>query len=504
MTYILALDQGTSSSRALVYDAAGALVGSAQQSIDSTYPQDGWVEQDPAMIWSSILAVGRQAIADANIAPAAITGIGITNQRETTLLWERETSRTLYNAIVWQDRRSAAYCETLAQRRYPAGQADGQDVAELIQHTTGLIIDPYFSSTKLAWLLDQTDADRNRARRGELCFGTVDSFLVWHLTNGARHVTDATNASRTQLFDIAQQCWSEPLLDLFNVPTAILPEVLDCIADFGIAAPEWFGAPIPIFGIAGDQQAALIGQACFDAGMSKSTYGTGCFVMTHTGEEISRSSQQLLSTVAYRIDGKPSYALEGSIFVAGVAIQWLRDQLGLIEHAADTAEAFARTQGETHGVYVVPAFTGLGAPYWQPQARGLITGLTLDSDKDHLITAFLQSVAYQTRTLLDAMAADGAPVTTLRVDGGMVVNEAFCQFLCDVLDVPVQRPADVETTVRGAGVLAAIGAGLFADLQEAAALWRLGADFVPTMPMAKRQALLAGYARAVAQTLTVT
>ena len=504
MTYILALDQGTSSSRALVYDAAGTVVGSAQQSIDSTYPQDGWVEQDPAMIWSSILAVGRQAIADANIAPAAITGIGITNQRETTLLWERETSRTLYNAIVWQDRRSAAYCETLAQRRYPAGQADGQDVAELIQHTTGLIIDPYFSSTKLAWLLDQTDADRNRARRGELCFGTVDSFLVWHLTNGARHVTDATNASRTQLFDIAQQCWSGPLLDLFNVATAVLPEVLDCIADFGIAAPEWFGASIPIFGIAGDQQAALIGQACFEAGMSKSTYGTGCFVMTHTGEAISRSSQQLLSTVAYRIDGKPSYALEGSIFVAGVAIQWLRDQLGLIQHAADTAEAFARTQGETHGVYVVPAFTGLGAPYWQPQARGLITGLTLDSDKDHLITAFLQSVAYQTRTLLDAMAADGAPVTTLRVDGGMVVNEAFCQFLCDVLNMPVQRPADVETTVRGAGVLAAIGAGLFADLQEAAALWRLGADFVPTMPMAKRQALLAGYARAVAQTLTVT
>lgn len=501
MTYILALDQGTSSSRALVYDAAGALVGSAQQSIDSTYPQDGWVEQDPAMIWSSILAVGRRAIAVANIAPAAITGIGITNQRETTLLWERETSRTLYNAIVWQDRRSAAYCETLAQRRYPAGQADGQDVAELIQHTTGLIIDPYFSSTKLAWLLDQTDADRNRARRGELCFGTVDSFLVWHLTKGTHHVTDATNASRTQLFDIAQQSWSDPLLELFNVPAAVLPRVLDCVADFGIADPEWFGAAIPILGIAGDQQAALIGQACFTEGMSKSTYGTGCFVMTHTGDEISRSSQQLLSTVAYRIDGKPSYALEGSIFVAGVAIQWLRDQLGLIEHAADTAKAFARTQGETHGVYVVPAFTGLGAPYWQPQVRGLITGLTLDSDKDHLITAFLQSVAYQTRTLLDAMAADGAPVSTLRVDGGMVVNEAFCQFLCDLLDVPVQRPADVETTVRGAGVLAAIGAGLFANLAEAAALWQLGQDFAPAMPREQRQRLLKGYDQAVAQTL---
>ena len=504
MTYILALDQGTSSSRALVYDAAGSVVGSAQQSIESTYPKDGWVEQDPDMIWSSILTVGRQAIAAASIEPAAIVGIGITNQRETTLLWERETSRTLYNAIVWQDRRSAAYCEDLAAQGCPPGQTDGQDVATLIQQTTGLIIDPYFSSTKLAWLLDEVDPDRSRAQGGELCFGTVDSFLVWHLTKGAHHVTDATNASRTQLFDIAQQSWSDPLLELFNVPAAVLPRVLDCVADFGIADPEWFGAAIPILGIAGDQQAALIGQACFTAGMSKSTYGTGCFVMTHTGDEISRSSQQLLSTVAYRIDGKPSYALEGSIFVAGVAIQWLRDQLGLIEHAADTAEAFARTQGETHGVYVVPAFTGLGAPYWQPQARGLITGLTLDSDKDHLITAFLQSVAYQTQTLLDAMAADGAPVTELRVDGGMVVNEAFCQFLCDVLDVPVQRPADVETTVRGAGVLAAIGAGLFADLQEAAALWRLGAGFVPNMPMAKRQELLAGYARAVAQTLTAT
>ena len=501
MTYILALDQGTSSSRALVYDAAGSVVGSAQQSIESTYPSDGWVEQDPDMIWSSILTAGRQAIAQANIEPAAIVGIGITNQRETTLLWERETSRTLYNAIVWQDRRSAAYCEDLAAQGCPPGQTDGRDVATLIQQTTGLIIDPYFSSTKLAWLLDEVDPDRSRAQSDELCFGTVDSFLVWHLTKGANHVTDATNASRTQLFDVAQQSWSDPLLELFDVPAAVLPRVLDCVADFGTADPEWFGAAIPILGIAGDQQAALIGQACFTAGMSKSTYGTGCFVMTHTGDVISRSSQQLLSTVAYRIDGKPSYALEGSIFVAGVAIQWLRDQLGLIEHAAETADAFARTKGETNGVYVVPAFTGLGAPYWQPQARGLISGLTLDSDKDQIITAFLQSVAFQTRTLLDAMAADGAPVTTLRVDGGMVVNEAFCQFLCDVLDVPVQRPADVETTVRGAGVLAAIGAGLFADLAEAAALWQLGQDYAPAMPREQRQRLLKGYEEAGAQTL---
>lgn len=501
MTYILALDQGTSSSRALIYDAAGAVVGSAQHSIDSHYPQDGWVEQNPESIWASILQSGREAIAAAGVDPKDIAGIGITNQRETTLLWERETSQCLYDAIVWQDRRSAARCEALAQQRYPEGQGDGQPVSELIEHTTGLIIDPYFSSTKLAWLLDHADPQRQRALAGELCFGTVDSFLVWRLTKGARHVTDATNASRTQLFDIAAQAWSPQLLDLFNIPEAVLPQVLDCVADFGTADPEWFGAPIPIFGIAGDQQAALIGQACFEPGMSKSTYGTGCFVMTHTGSQIPRSSQRLLATVAYRIQGQTSYALEGSIFVAGVAIQWLRDQLGLIDHAAETADAFARTGGDTGGVYVVPAFTGLGAPHWQPSARGLITGLTLDSNKDHIITAFLQSVAYQTRTLLQAMAADGAPVSTLRVDGGMVVNDAFCQFLCDLLDVPVQRPDDVETTVRGAGVLAAMGAGLFANLQEASALWQLGQDFRPAMDDQRRKALVAGYEQAMAQVL---
>jgi glycerol kinase len=501
MTYILALDQGTSSSRALIYDAAGAVVGSAQHSIDSSYPQDGWVEQDPEAIWGTIVQAGREAIAAAGIEPSEIAGIGITNQRETSLLWDRATSQCPYSAIVWQDRRSAPRCEALAQQRYPQDQADGQLVSELIEHATGLIIDPYFSSTKVEWLLDRVDSERSRAAKGELCFGTVDSFLVWRLTKGARHVTDATNASRTQLFDIDQQAWSPALLDLFNIPSAVLPEVLDCVADFGTADPEWFGAPIPICGIAGDQQAALIGQACFEPGMSKSTYGTGCFVMTNTGSQIPRSSQRLLATVAYRIDDQPSYALEGSIFVAGVAIQWLRDQLGLIDHAADTADAFARTGGNTGGVYVVPAFTGLGAPHWQPQARGLIAGLTLDSNKDQIITAFLQSVAFQTRTLLQAMAADGAPVSTLRVDGGMVVNDAFCQFLCDLLDVAVQRPADVETTVRGAGVLAAIGAGLFTGLTEAAALWQLGADFAPAMADDHRQTLVSGYDRAVAQAL---
>lgn len=501
MTYILALDQGTSSSRALIYDNVGEVVASAQQGIQSTYPKDGWVEQDPEMIWSSILHVGREAIANAGIFAEDIAAIGITNQRETSVLWERQSGQALYNAIVWQDRRTAVQCQLIAEQRYPLADPEGQGVSDLITATTGLIIDPYFSSTKLAWLLNQVDAERQRASSGELCFGTIDSYLIWRLTQGARHVTDATNASRTQLFDIARQCWSQPLLEVFDVPAAVLPEVLDCVDDFGVADPQWFGAAIPIRGVAGDQQAALIGQACFEPGMSKSTYGTGCFVMTNTGDQIPRSTQNLLSTVAYRIDGQPCFALEGSIFVAGVAIQWLRDQLGLIDHAAQTAEAFERTGGDSAGVYVVPAFTGLGAPYWQPEARGLITGLSLDSDKDHIITAFLQSVAFQTRILLQAMSADGAPVSTLRVDGGMAVNDAFCQFLCDLLDVPVQRPADVETTVRGAGVLAAIGAGLFTNLQEAAALWQLGQDFAPEMPNKRRQLLAAGYDRAITQVL---
>ena len=497
LNYIMALDQGTSSSRAIIYDAAGEVVTVAQTDIDLFFPADGWVEQDPEQLWQSILTVGRQAIAQSGLAADAIKAIGITNQRETTLLWERATGNCVHNALVWQDRRTAPQCQQMAADTL----ADGKPVAQSISDITGLIIDPYFSSTKLGWLLDNVAGARAAAQDGQLCFGTVDSFLLWKLSKGQRHVTDATNASRTQLFDINAQVWSEELLAYFDIPQVILPEVMDSAAHFAVADAEWFGAPIPITGVAGDQQAVLIGQACFSAGMSKSTYGTGCFAMTNTGAERPHSKQRLLTTVAYRIAGQTCYALEGSIFVAGVAIKWLRDQLSLIDDAAETQAAFERCQGDSNGVVVVPAFTGLGAPHWQPDVRGLITGLTLDSSRDHVITATLQSVVLQTAELLRAMAGDGAAVKTLRVDGGMVVNDALCQFLADILDVQVQRPQDVETTAKGAAVLAALGSGQLADLQDAASAWQLDQTFTAQMPAETRQQLLDNYARAVTQAL---
>ena len=491
----MALDQGTSSSRAIIYDALGQVVTVAQAGIDLVCPADGWVEQDPEQLWQSILTVGRTAITQSGLAAEAIKAIGITNQRETTLLWERASGNCLHNALVWQDRRTAAQCQKMATDKL----VDGRPVAEAISAITGLIIDPYFSSTKLTWLLDNVAGARQAALKDEICFGTVDSFLLWKLSKGQSHVTDATNASRTQLFDINEQAWSKELLAYFDIPQGLLPKVLDSAADFAVADAEWFGAPIPITGVAGDQQAALIGQACFAPGMSKSTYGTGCFAMTNTGAARPYSKQQLLTTVAYRIAGQTSYALEGSIFVAGVAIKWLRDQLNLIDDAAETQAAFERCHGDSNGVVVVPAFTGLGAPHWQPDVRGLITGLTLDSSRDHVITATLQSVALQTAELLRAMAGDGAGVNTLRVDGGMVVNDALCQFLADILDVQVQRPKDVETTAKGAAVLAALGCGQLADLEDAASAWQLDQTFSPLMPRERRQQLMEGYARAVAQ-----
>ena len=491
----MALDQGTSSSRAIIYDALGQVVTVAQAGIDLVCPADGWVEQDPEQLWQSILTVGRTAITQSGLAAEAIKAIGITNQRETTLLWERASGNCLHNALVWQDRRTAAQCQKMATDKL----VDGRPVAEAISAITGLIIDPYFSSTKLTWLLDNVAGARQAALKDEICFGTVDSFLLWKLSKGQSHVTDATNASRTQLFDINEQAWSKELLAYFDIPQGLLPKVLDSAADFAVADAEWFGAPIPITGVAGDQQAALIGQACFAPGMSKSTYGTGCFAMTNTGAARPYSKQQLLTTVAYRIAGQTSYALEGSIFVAGVAIKWLRDQLNLIDDAAETQAAFERCHGDSNGVVVVPAFTGLGAPHWQPDVRGLITGLTLDSSRDHVITATLQSVALQTAELLRAMAGDGAGVNTLRVDGGMVVNDALCQFLADILDVQVQRPKDVETTAKGAAVLAALGCGQLADLEDAASAWQLDQTFSPLMPRERRQQLVEGYARAVAQ-----
>jgi len=488
---ILAIDQGTSSSRAIVFDAEGQVLGLGQQPFEMIFPADGWVEQDPEVLWDTTLRAIRGALADAGIAAADLAAVGITNQRETTLVWERATGRCVHNAIVWQDRRTAPRCQAMRD--------DG--IAGLIATQTGLVIDPYFSATKLAWLLDQVPGLRERAARGELCFGTVDSFLIWRLTGGRVHATDATNASRTLLFDIRRQAWSPELLDYFGIPPALLPEVRDSAADFGVAEAEWLGAPVPILGVAGDQQASLIGQACVQAGMSKSTYGTGCFVMTNTGTQQLQSTQQLLATVAYRLDGVTTYALEGSIFSGGIAVKWLRDRLGLIASAAETEAAARRTGPDTQGVFLVPAFTGLGAPHWQPDARGLLTGLTLDSSRDQVITATLSSVGYQTADLLDAMAADGAPVQRLRVDGGMVVNDWLCQFLADVLDCPVERPRTTETTALGAAALAALGAGMVGDLVGATRLWHLDREFVPQMPAEQRRRLLDGWRRAVARAL---
>ena len=492
MAYLLAIDQGTSSSRAMLFDARGAVRGVGQQPVESTFPHDGWVEQDPEALWRTTVAAGRQAIEASGVNAAAIAAIGVTNQRETTLVWDAKTGETLGNAIVWQDRRTAERCRKIF----------GEGMEPALVDATGLLVDPYFSSTKLAWLLEQPGVKR-RADAGELRFGTVDSFLIWRLTKGRRHVTDATNASRTQLFDLDRQAWSATLLDYFGVPEAMLPTVLDCVDDFGTADREWFGAPIPIRGVAGDQQAALVGQACLAAGETKSTYGTGCFVIANTSVR-KRSRNRLLATVGYRIDGKPTYALEGSIFNAGAAIKWLRDKLGLIDVAADTEAAARRIGGDTGGVFVVPAFTGLGAPHWRPDARGLITGLTLDSGADEIVAATLQSVAFQTADLLAAMMADGVVTTALRIDGGMTANNWFCQFLANMVGARVTRPANTETTVAGAALLAAVGAGEYGDLETATTAWLAEAEgqvFEPAFSDAARAARMRDWHAAVKRAL---
>lgn len=451
------------------------------------------MEQSPEAIWQSVLAVGREAIAASGVPASGIAAIGIANQRETTLLWDARTGAAVGNAIVWQDRRTAAHCDRM--------RSDGME--QEIAATTGLVVDPYFSSTKLAWLLEQPGI-RQRAEDGELRFGTVDSFLVWRLTNGQRHLTDATNASRTQLFDIGAQSWGASLLDYFHVPAPTLPAVRDCVDDFGSAAAEWFGAPIPIRGVAGDQHAALIGQACLRPGQTKCTYGSGCFLVANTGSERVRSRSKLLTTMAYRCDGEPTYAVEGSIFNAGVAIKWLRDQLRVINGAEDTEAAARRCGGDSGGVFVVPAFTGLGAPHWNAEARGLISGLTLDTSRDQIITATLQSIAYQTSDLLAALANDGVFATTMHIDGGMAANDWFCKFLADVLGLAVYRPANLETTAVGAGLLASVGAGLHCDLQDAAFAWGLGMTGSTFMPRASdevRQRWLDGWHAAVQRAL---
>ena len=485
--YLLAIDQGTSSTRAIIFDARGRPVQQAQQAFTQHFPQDGWVEHDGEEIWAGTLAVCRQALQDAGLVAADIRALGITNQRETTLLWDAATGELLHRAIVWQDRRTADYCAEL--------KAAGWE--ETISDRTGLLIDPYFSATKLRWLLQQVPGAMQRAQRGELRFGTIDCFLLWRLTGGRVHRTDASNASRTLLFDIHRQCWDEELLALFEIPASLLPEVCDCSADFGHSQPELLGGSIPILGMAGDQQAALIGQACFAPGMLKSTYGTGCFMVQNTGSQALRSRHRLLTTVAYRLDGQVTYALEGSIFVAGAAVQWLRDGIHLIRDAAES-ETLAQQTGEHSGVYLVPAFTGLGAPYWDPWARGAIFGLTRDTGIKEIVTAGLQSVCYQTRDLLEAMRQDGAQApTALRVDGGMVGNAWLMQFLADMLDVPVERPQVSETTALGVAYLAGLRAGLYADLQQIAGLWQRQQRFLPQMAQARRAELYAGWLESV-------
>ncbi len=487
----MAIDQGTSSSRVIVFDLQGRMLAGVAHEFDMTFPADGWVEQDPEVLWRTSLLAGRDALGKAGLLGKDIAAIGITNQRETSLVWDRNTGACLHPAIVWQDRRTADRCAAMI--------ADG--LAGEVGQITGLVIDPYFSGSKLSWLLDSLPDARRLARRGELCFGTVDSYLIWRLTKGAVHATDATNASRTMLFDIGEQAWSEAMLRHFDIPGSVLPEVRDCAGGFGVADPEWFGAPIPIFGVAGDQQAALIGQACFREGMVKSTYGTGCFLMSNTGSTPVRSNHKLLTTVAYRLAGRTTYALEGSIFSAGIAVKWLRDQLGLITEAHETEAAARRAGGDAQGVYLVPAFTGLGAPHWAPDARGAFVGMTLDTRRDHLITATLASVAYQTAELVEAVMADGADVAQLRVDGGMVVNDWLCQFLADVVNIPVERPVNVETTALGAALLAALGAGLVSDLDSAGHMWGLDREFSPRMSGERRQELLSGWQQAVARVL---
>jgi glycerol kinase len=487
---VLAIDQGTTSSRAIAFDAAAKPVSAAQREFAQIFPADGWVEHDPEIIWTTSLDVARQAFEAAETKGYRIAALGITNQRETTLVWDRRSGKTIHNAIVWQDRRTAPACAALA--------ADGLEAD--VRARTGLLLDPYFSATKLAWLLDHIDGARNRAAMGELAFGTVDSFLIHRLTNGRVHATDATNASRTSLYNLRTRDWDERLLEIFRIPPELLADIRDCSADYGQTDPAYFGRSLPILGVAGDQQAATIGQCCFEPGSIKGTYGTGAFVVLNTGRTIVDSRHRLLATVAYQLDGETTYALEGSIFAAGATVQWLRDGLGVIEHAADT-EGLARGLATNAGVYLVPAFTGLGAPYWEPDARAAIFGLTRAAGPAELARAALESACYQTRDLLDAMAADGAEPVSLRVDGGMVANDWFLAFLADVLGIPVERPRIMETTALGAAYLAGRQAGIFGRPDEFAGVWQSDRRVEPRLPIAERDALLTGWREALARVL---
>ena len=495
MTYILAIDQGTTSSRAIIFDAAMKVVATAQEEFAQHFPNSGWVEHDPADLWSTTAGTCRAVIERAGLRPDDIAAIGITNQRETTVVWDRATGQPIYNAIVWQDRRTSDYCRQL--------RAAGH--AAMITDRTGLLVDPYFSGTKLKWILDNVAGARDRARRGELLFGTVDSFLIWKLTDGASHLTDATNAARTLLYDIHKGCWSATICDLFDIPMQMLPEVRDCASDFGMTRADLFGRPIPILGVAGDQQAATVGQACFAPGMMKSTYGTGCFALLNTGDKPVVSQNRLLTTIAYQLDGKPTYALEGSIFVAGAVVQWLRDGIKVIR-AADETQALAQQADPSQNVILVPAFVGLGAPYWNPDCRGAIFGLTRNSGPAEFAKAALESVGYQTRDLLDAMTADWHTTSaqaTLRVDGGMSASDWAMQFLSDIIGAPVDRPKVRETTALGAAWLAGMRAGIYPDQAEFSANWALERTFTPSMENELRDQKYAAWKRAVQATLSV-
>jgi glycerol kinase len=490
-TYILAMDQGTTSSRAIIFDTSYSLVEQAQQEFTQHFPDSGWVEHSAADIWQTSLETARAAIAQANILPEQIAGIGITNQRETTLIWDRATGEPVYNAIVWQDRRTADHCNRLKDQGHEP----------MISSKTGLLLDPYFSASKIAWILDNVEGTRARAEAGELAFGTMDSWLLWNLTQGSAHATDATNASRTMLYNIHQGDWDEELLALFNIPAAILPEVKDCAADYGTTS--LLGGDIAILGIAGDQQAATLGQACFTTGMMKSTYGTGCFALLNTGEQAVASSNRLLTTIAYQLDGKTTYALEGSIFIAGAAVQWLRDGLGIIESAKQSGELAAQAD-DNQQVYMIPAFTGLGAPWWDAEARGALIGLTRGTGPAEISRAALESVCYQTLDLLKAMQADWQQSgdTVLRVDGGMVASDWTMQRLADILQSPVDRPIIAETTALGAAWLAGSRAGVWPDQAGFAASWQLDKNFAPQMPTNERDCKVAGWDNAVKRVLT--
>lgn len=488
---LLAIDQGTTSSRAMVFKPDGTIVTVAQEEFPQIYPQNGWVEHDPEAIWQSVLKVTQKAIRDAEAKGGKVVTIGITNQRETTVVWDRETGKPVYNAIVWQDRRTANICTQMKE--------DGTE--EMVQNLTGLLLDPYFSATKISWILDNVDGARLKAERGKLAFGTIDSFLLWRLTGGASHATDATNASRTSLYDIEEGTWSEALLSLFNVPREILPTVKDSAADFGETDEALFGRSIPIQGIAGDQQAAAFGQCCFEPGDMKSTYGTGCFVLVQTGQKRLQSKNRLLTTIAYQLDGKRSFALEGSIFMAGAAVQWLRDGLQIIDHASETEE-IARSLESTGGVYMVPAFTGLGAPHWAPDARGAIYGMTRDTGRAEIIRATVESVAYQTHDLITALKEDGVQPGILRVDGGMIQNDWLCEFLAGLLRLKVVRPKVMETTALGAAALAGLQAGIYSSLEDVTSIWQEDASFQDDMPTATRTELLTDWRKAVARTLS--